>query len=131
MTTDTPRNGRALTERATLGRRLRAHRMALDYSIRDAADQAGTGKSQVHAIEHTTTDVLVGTLIDVAAAYGLNVALVGDHHQPLLDLTAAEVQALVVAAAIWAENSDDPDLHSALAKYAAANQTTNQTRTAA
>ena len=81
-----------------------------------------TGKAQMYSVESGNRDVLTGTLIDVAAAVGLEVALAAEHHLPLLELTAAEVAALVSAAdryadewAVAAEDSslpaDQPDPH--------------------
>ncbi|MGC5033053.1 helix-turn-helix domain-containing protein [Micromonospora sp. DT229] len=125
------RNDRAQAERLTLGRQIRAHRIARGLTQPDIQQRVGTGKAQMYAIEHASSDVLTGTLIDVAAAVGLEVALAGEHHLPLLDLTAAEVAALIHAAAAhadqWATDGEasglpadqpDPHLLSALAKTA-------------
>jgi transcriptional regulator with XRE-family HTH domain len=117
-----PRTARAIPERRALGRRIRAHRLALGLASRDVAAHIGSSHSQMTSIETTSQDVLVGTLIDVAAAVGLQVALAADHHLPLLDLTADEVQALITAAdhhaADWAAAAeatglpaDQPDPH--------------------
>ncbi|RKR92815.1 helix-turn-helix protein [Micromonospora pisi] len=110
------RQPRAVQQRKALGRRIRAHRLALGFTSRDVAAQVGTSHSRMTGIETVNQDVLSGTLIDVAEVVGLHVALVGDHHLPLLELTAAEVRELVVAAALWADQSDDTTLHDALAK---------------
>ncbi|MFJ1539328.1 hypothetical protein ACIODS_12365 [Micromonospora chalcea] len=75
-------------------------------------------------MEGAGQDVMSGTLIDVAEAVGLNVALVGDHLLPLLDLSAGQVEALAFAAAAWSEvamceGGADPALGEALAAYRA------------
>lgn len=113
------RNDRAHTRRRQLGRRIRAHRMALDLTIRDICHHIHTGKAQIHAVEGANTDVLTGTLIDVAAAVGLEVALAADHHLPLLDLTADEIRAITTNLAGWLELGDDPLLRTALTKLTA------------
>lgn len=118
MADRTPRNGRALPQRQAIGRRVRAYRMALSITGRDVCQHTGAGKAQLYAIETATADVFTGTLIDVAATVGLNVALAADHHLPLLDLSAAETRALVIAASLWADNDDDPDLRRAVARLA-------------
>ncbi|MFI2667903.1 helix-turn-helix domain-containing protein [Micromonospora carbonacea] len=108
--THQPRTPRAQPQRAALGRRLRAHRLALGLTSREIATHIGSSHSQMTSIETTKQDVLVGTLIAAAEAVGLNVALAGDHHLPLLALTAAEVRALVAAASAHAdESADAPD----------------------
>lgn len=89
---------RAVEQRRALGRTLRAHRMALGFTVRQVMARIGTGKGQMQAIESGNSDIVVGTLIDVAAVYGLHVALAADHHLPLLELTRAETLALLDAA---------------------------------
>lgn len=92
------RHPRAAAQRSALGRKLRAHRMALGWTVRGVRDHVGTGKPQMQAVETADHDVMLGTLVDIAAVYGLNVALAGDHHLPLLELSAAEVVTLLAAA---------------------------------
>ncbi|MFF0823032.1 helix-turn-helix domain-containing protein [Micromonospora haikouensis] len=101
------RTPRAHTQRQALGRRLRAHRLARGLTQADVMTHTRTGKAQMYSAENAAQDVTTGTLIDIAAAVGLHVALAGDHHLPLLDLTAAEVQALIVAASSWAALATD------------------------
>lgn len=112
------RNDRAVDRRRQLGRRIRAHRLALNLTVADINTHTGTSKSQVYAVEAAHTDVYAGTLIDVAASVGLDIALAADHHLPLLDLTADEIHAIATNLAGGA--SDDPLLRSALAKLTAA-----------
>jgi transcriptional regulator with XRE-family HTH domain len=112
----TVRSPRAVERRRRLGHRLRAYRYALGLTARDVAAHIGAGHGQITAVETARQDVYVGTLVDVADAVGLEVALAAAHHLPLLDLTAAEVEALVVSAALWADNADDPALTAALTK---------------
>ena len=107
---------RSLHDRQHLGAHIRDARNRLGMTQRDFADIAGIRQCSVSYIENGTRDILASTLIDAAATVGLDVALVAEHHLPLLDLTAAEIRALVIAAAIWAENEGDPDLHAALDK---------------
>ena len=111
-----PRQTRALPQRQALGRRIRAHRLALGLTSRDVAAHIGTSHSRMTSLECATQDGYVGTLIDVADALGLDVALVAEHHLPLLDLTAAEIQAIAVNVAGWLQLGDDPTLRSALTK---------------
>ena len=111
-----PRQSRAVPQRQALGRRIRAHRLALGLTSRDVAAHIGTSHSRMTSLECATQDGYVGTLIDVADALGLDVALVAEHHLPLLDLTAAEVDALHAAALGGQPEYDDPHLRSALDK---------------
>lgn len=97
-----PRAVRAIPERRALGRTLRAHRIANGLTIREVKEQLGTGKHQLHSVENAQQDVVLGTFVDVAAVYGLHVALAGDHHRPLLDLDGPDVAALLCAAAAGA-----------------------------
>ena len=85
---------RAVPEREALGRRIRAYRIALGLTSRDIAAHTGTGKATLYALDTASKDVYAGTLIDVAAAVGLNVTLAADHHMPLLDLSADEVDVI-------------------------------------
>lgn len=114
--THTPRAPRAVAQRQALGRRIRAHRLALGLTSRDVAAHIGTSHAVMTSIETTSQDVCVGTLIDAADAVGLNVALAADHHLPLLDLSAAEVAALVTAAVLDSGTCPNPELLSALDK---------------
>ncbi|WP_431935827.1 helix-turn-helix domain-containing protein [Micromonospora sp. RP3T] len=97
-----PRAVRAVAERRALGRVLRAHRLALGLTIWEVKEAVKTGKHQLHSVEGADQDVVVGTLVDVAAVYGLHVALAGEHHRPLLTLDACDVAALLAAAAAGA-----------------------------
>ena len=49
--THTPRAPRAIEQRRQLGRRIRAHRLALGLSNRDLADHIGCGTYQVTSME--------------------------------------------------------------------------------
>ena len=105
-----PRTPRAVAQRQALGRRLRAHRLALGLTTKDIAAHIGCGTYQVSSIETVCRDVLTGTLIDVAAAVGLEVGLVASYHLPLLDLTAHETDVLILAAKAYANTSKAPTL---------------------
>lgn len=93
------RNTRGLEQRRAIGRKLRAYRQVSGLTIRQVKNFLGTGKPQMQAIETADHDVLLGTAIDIAGVYGLTVVLAGDHHLPLLDLSSAEVVALLSGAA--------------------------------
>ncbi|MFI7073599.1 helix-turn-helix domain-containing protein [Micromonospora sediminicola] len=114
------RKTRAVAQRQAHGKKIRYRRIASGLNAEDVAAHIGTGKSTMTAIEHGGQDVLSGTLIEVAEAVGLNVALVDDHIMPLLDLTPEQLQALLVGAAAWCEVDPRPELVSALAVWRAA-----------
>ncbi|MEU8334838.1 helix-turn-helix domain-containing protein [Micromonospora tulbaghiae] len=116
----TPRKARAVEQRQAHGRKIRYRRIASGLNAEDVAQHIGTGKSTMTAIEHGGQDVLSGTLIEVAEAVGLNVALVDDFLLPLLGMSEQQVDALVFAAAAWAEVDARPELLSALALWRAA-----------
>ena len=116
----TPRKARAVEQRQAHGRKIRYRRIASGLNAEDVAQHIGTGKSTMTAIEHGGQDVLSGTLIEVAEAVGLNVALVDDHIMPLLDLTPEQTRALLVGAAAWCEVDAQPDLVAALSVWRAA-----------
>lgn len=123
----TPRTPRAVDERRAIGRRLRAYRIALGLTNRDLAEHTSASKGQVYAAESATTDIVTGTLIDLAAAVGLRVALAADYHLPLLNLTADEVDALIAAADLWSDHpmiDTFPQLRSALDKLTTSTEET-------
>lgn len=110
------REPRAVEQRRTLGRRVRSYRLALGLTSRDVAAHVNMGHHQMTSIETAVQDVLSGTLIDVAEAVGLDVALVAEHHLPLLDLTADEIDELIVTARVMANTAGGPRLLAALDK---------------
>ena len=95
---------RSLHDRQHLGAHIRDARNRLGMTQRDFADIAGIRQCSVSYIENGTRDILASTLIDAAATVGLDVALVAEHHLPLLDLTADEVDAVVDALTVLVEN---------------------------
>lgn len=111
-----PRTVRAVAQRRALGRRIRAYRLALGLTIRDLAAHTDCGHGQMGRVENATQDVFLGTLIDVAEAVGLDVALVPEYLLPLLGLTAGELAALVTAAVLDSGTCPNPELLSALDK---------------
>lgn len=126
------RPARALPRRQAIGRRLRAHRFALGLSTRDIADHIGAGHNQVTHAETSSRDIYTGTLIDIADAVGLDVALVEAHHLPWLDLTAVELAALLQAAARWGRAWEpSAALRSAIAKLTPPSLPTGDTTDAA
>ena len=107
---------RSLPDRQLLGARIRDARNQLGMNQRDFATIAGFRQCSVSYIENATRDVLASTLVDAAATVGLEVALVREYHLPLLDLTAAEVEALLAGARVIAAADRRPLLLSALDK---------------
>lgn len=110
------RTNRAEAERRRLGRRIAVERLTLGLSQRDLAAHLHTRQGVISAVETGGRNYLIGTVIDIAGAVELDLALVAAHQLPLLDLTADETRALLTAAALWADNADDPDLTSAMNK---------------
>ncbi len=121
-----PRAPRAIPQRQAIGRRVRSYRLALGLTSRDVAAHVHMGHHQMTSVETASQDVLLGTLVDIAEAVGLNVALAAEHHLPLLDLTADEVAALAdIAGTPAARLFVDPVLRSALDKLTTTKEPTD------
>lgn len=100
-----------------LCRQLAIHRVARGLTQRDMAAHFGDRQSNVQRIETMTVHVpTLPTVVAYAWALDLEVGLAAPHHLPLLDLTADEIRALMIAGSLWADNDNDPTLRAALAK---------------
>lgn len=84
----------ARTTRITLCRRLALERLIRGLSQDDIARHIGAQQTLISYLETGRRNPYLETVIAVAEALGLHLALVADHHLPLLDLTAAQVAAL-------------------------------------
>lgn len=93
----------AAAERQRICRRLALERTIRGLTQRDLAAHLGDRQSNVGAFELGRRAVHLDTAISYAWAVGVNVGVIGDHHVPLLDLTADEVMAVQVAAGNYAD----------------------------
>ena len=105
--TSRPNAANSLADRQRLGEQLRTARTRLGMTQQDLADIAGIWQCRITPIETASTDIMLSGLVDTAAAVGRRVALVAEHHLPLLDLTAAEVAAIHVHSTSPADDAGD------------------------
>ena len=103
--------------------RLAIERIARGLTQRDMAAHFGDQQGNVQVIETMKRRPVLPTFISYAWALGLEVALVGEHHLPLLDLTEAEVEALLAGARVIAAADRRPILLSALDKLTTSEET--------
>ncbi|MGX4657079.1 helix-turn-helix domain-containing protein [Micromonospora sp. SCSIO 07396] len=113
-------SARSHPTRQHLGQQIRDRRNALGITQRQAADMIGISQCSVTYIELASRDVLTSSLIDLAAVVGRHLAVVAEHHLPLLALTPAEIRAVADCVEGWLDLGDDPTLRSALSKLTAA-----------
>ncbi|MFG1776632.1 hypothetical protein ACGFIG_09405 [Micromonospora sp. NPDC049048] len=99
--------------------RLALQRLVLGLTQRDLAAHLGDQQGNVQVLETAKRRPLLPTFISYAWALGLDVALVAEHHLPLLDLTADEIRAIAVNLRGWLQLGDDPLIRSALTKLGA------------
>ena len=110
---------RATRQCQAITTRLAIERMALGLTQREVADQIGGRQDLISQVESGNRSPYLDTIIAIAGAYGLTVALVAKHQQPWLALSAAELDTIRAAASAQAETPGSSALlRSALAKLA-------------